>query len=259
MRALPALLACGMLMAAGQAAASCTPLRVAYINQNVPPYYLGDGPAPPDPPGAAIEMIQKIAASAGCTVTFTRLPLARIRVALAAGSIDAAPLNALPDDEHIAVFPLANGVRDTEKAIAATTIVLVRASDKLAIDTDPARYFLSHKLGVSHGASYVIPLRAAGLTIDDGATNLERNLEKLRLGRIDGCTLTVTELEEFDTHLRARIGSDIVRLDKPLRVAHTWLAFSRAYYDANGPQVETMWSWLKANRRSEFREIFKKY
>ena len=259
MRALAVFVACGLSLAAGQGLAACTPLRVAYINQSVPPYYLGEGLVQAAPPGAAVDLIDKIAASAGCSVTYLRLPLARIRLALAAGSIDAAPLNALPEDEQIAVFPLTNGARDPDKAVAAVTIVLVRAADRIAAGTDPGRYFIGRKLGVSHGAAYAIALRAAGLTIDDGATNLERNLEKLRLGRIDGVTVTVTATDEFDGYLRTHIGSDIARLDKPLRVAHTWLAFSKAYYEANGPQVEAMWAWIKANGRSEFREIIKKY
>jgi hypothetical protein len=67
-----------------------------------------------------------------------------------------------------------------------TLVVLVRATDKLPAGTNPMQYFKGKVLGAPQGNSFIQRLRDAGLTIDDGGRDLDRNIEKLKLGRIDG-------------------------------------------------------------------------
>src|SRR4051812_41131781 len=154
---------------------ACT-LKVAYTDQEVPPYYLGNGSAPADPPGASIELIQEMVASAGCQVTFMRLPNPRLRAALEAGISDATPFGIDVSDSDKVVYPLdRNGKIDRERSILLHTIIFVRAADITDKNIDPAQFLKGKKIGALHGVTYAMALRKAGYDVDDGATNTQRN------------------------------------------------------------------------------------
>ena len=54
------------------------------MDQNRPPYWLGEGEQVPEPPGAAVDLIRSAVMESGfnCPPTLVRLPVARLRVAL---------------------------------------------------------------------------------------------------------------------------------------------------------------------------------
>ena len=54
----------------------CIPLRIGYIDQHRPPYWMGEGEQVPEPPGAAVDLMRDAARAAGfgCAPTLVRLP-----------------------------------------------------------------------------------------------------------------------------------------------------------------------------------------
>jgi hypothetical protein len=242
------LLAAALIPAA--AAATCIPVRVGYMDQHRPPYWLGEGAEVPDPAGAAVDLMRDavLGAGFGCPPTWVRLPIARLRVALANGDIDMAPIGELPAyPPEIALPRDKAGNIDLERAMHNALIVLVRAGDKLPAATQPMQHFKGKLLGVAQGQSYAGRLRDAGLTIDDGARDLERNLEKLRLGRIDGVVVAAVSPEHLKATL-ARYKGAVVQLPQPLLNTRVWLAFNDTFYRAHPAQVEALWTWLDVNR-----------
>src|ERR1700752_3690965 len=136
-----------VLMSLPVLAQACGTVRVAYSDQERPPYYYGSGRIVPARPGASPDLMRELLEAAGCKVEFHRFPMARLRVALADGSVDAAPLVAKDKDFERYAFPgNAEGNADTAKALRTMVVFIVRASDKLALDTDPASYFRSLRL-----------------------------------------------------------------------------------------------------------------
>ncbi len=126
------------------AGVDCVHVRVGYMNQHRPPYWMGDGDKVADPPGASVDLIHDavIAAGFGCEPSWVRLPVARLKVALAAGDIDMTTLGesayypaeiALPRDKA--------GNIDRNRAMHNTLVVLVRAKDKLLANANPMHYF----------------------------------------------------------------------------------------------------------------------
>ncbi|MES2016386.1 MAG: hypothetical protein V4484_07805 [Pseudomonadota bacterium] len=260
MRTQKMLAALAISFAAGQAAATCATIRVGYIDQHRPPYYLGAGAVVPPKAGASIELMREIAASAGCEAVFVRLPLLRMRAALESGAIDAMPMDASDEDALRFALPKdKTGRPDRSKAARYHTIVFVRTSDKLPDDTDPAIYFKTHMLGINHGASMVPQLQAQGYKIDEGALDAARNLEKLVRKRVDGYGASVIGVGDLDHLAATGFGDQVVRLPKPLRVTSIWLAFSKDYYDKNAGQSETMWNWIGARGQVRLAELIKKY
>lgn len=238
------------LAAAPAQAGECIPLRVGYMDQNRPPYWLGDGDKVPDPPGAGVDLIRDaaLAAGFGCTPTWVRLPVARIRVALANGDIDLAPLGeqsfypaeiALPRDKA--------GNIDLDRALHNQVLVLVRTRDRLPARIDPMQYFRGKTLGINMGNSYAPRLREAGLKLDEGARDLDRNIEKLRLGRVDGVVVAAVTPAHLKQTLDKYKG-EIEQLPKPLLNIRLWLAFNDSYYRAHTRQAEALWTWLDQHR-----------
>lgn len=260
MRSLKVFAAIAIALTAGQAVAACAGIRIGYIDQHRPPYYLGAGAVVPAKAGASIELIREIAASAGCDAVFVRLPLLRMRAALIAGKIDAMPMDASESDAQLFALPKNKAGRlDRSKALNYHTVVFVRAADQLPADTDPAMYFKTHTLGVNHGASMVPQLQATGYKIDEGALDAPRNLEKLLRKRVDGYAASLVAVGDMDGVVAARFGTQLVRLHKPLRVTNIWLGISKAYYEKNPRQSEVMWNWIGAHSAARFTTLVKKY
>lgn len=249
-----------LLMLPSWAMAACAPMKIGYSNQEVVPYYLGSGPDPATPPGASVELLRELAASAGCGTTFSRLPPARIPASVDSGALNAAPLGTLAGEFPNIVYPRdKQGKPDPERAVQMHTVVYVRASDKLDPATDPLDYFKRHKLGTFHGASFAAILRTQGFEIDDGALDAHRNFEKLKLRRVDGVILSLAHPGDMDSFVAERYGGEIVRLDKPLRTAFVWLGVNRAYYEANRNQVDAMWTWLGNQGRVRLGQLLRQY
>jgi hypothetical protein len=241
-------------------AGGCIPLRFGYIDQHRPPYYMGDGDKVPEPPGATVDLMRDAAAGAGfgCPPILVRLPPARLRLALATGDIDMTTLGeqpsyppeiALPRDKH--------GDIDRNRALGNVLIVLVRARDKVPAGVEPMQYFKGKVLGAAQGNGYTPRLREAGLTVDDGARDVERNIEKLKLRRIDGVVLSAVKPGDVEELLKRHHG-DVVQLQQPLVNMRIWLAFNQGYYQAHREQVEAFWTWLDQNR-SRLGYVMQKY
>jgi len=249
-----------MLLAAGHASGTCTPLRLGYVNQHRPPYFMGSGSAELAAPGASVDFIRDVAGSAGCRVISVRLPPLRLRKAMDNDSIDAMLMDAGQSDVSLYALPLTkNGALDSNRAVPMYTVVFVRADDKLPANTDPRHYFASHRLGMNNGASLAVQLRKMGFTVDDGAHDGARNLEKLARGRIDGYAATLVSPDQLDASIVARFGKQIVRLDTPLRTHHFWLAFTKRYYGRNRDAVDAMWDWVGEHGHQQFMERIQKY
>jgi polar amino acid transport system substrate-binding protein len=157
-------------------------------------------------------------------------------------------------------FPLdKNGEADTARSVQVSTVVFVRARDMLASDTDPAKYFVGRKLGVTHGSAFTNPLRQAGIGVDDGALDTARNLDKVLRGRLDGFAIALASPGDMDAYIARRVGGDIVRLDKPLRTMNGWLAMNKQYYAHYAEQADTMWRWIGLHGRSRFSALISIY
>jgi hypothetical protein len=70
-------------------------------------------------------------------------------------------------------------------------------------------------LGIPQGNAYAARLREAGLTLDDGGRDLDRNIEKLKLGRVDGVVVAAVAPAHLKQTLDKYKG-EIEQLPQPL-------------------------------------------
>lgn len=249
-RLLSRILLAWLLAAVPLAHGACIPLRFGYSDQARPPYYLGDGPNIPQPAGVLIDQMRAAVAAAGfgCPPQLVRLPPARLRYALTTGDIDVAPLSETAEyPPEIAIPRDRNGAADTRRAMGYELVVLVRAQDKIPADASPMAWFKGKTLGVPQGSVTALHLRKQGLTIDDGARDIGRNIEKLKLGRIDGVVVAAAKPGHLEALLKPYRG-EIVRLPQSLLTTRAWLAFNQRYYAQHTEQAEALWTWLDVQR-----------
>lgn len=240
--------------------AACPPVRIGYMDQDRPPYWLGKGAEVPEPAGAAVDYLRLAAAATlACPVQLVRLPAHRLRIALQTGAVDLLPIEERAELPAEVVLPRdRTGAPDRNRAIRTSIIVLVRASDQLAADTVTPRYFQGRVMGVPYGAPYAETLRAAGIKVDEGGRDLESNIGKLKLKRVDGVALTVGSPGDMDPAIAERYGNDVVRLRVPLFSGNIWLATNPAYYAAHREQVEALWTWTSTHQ-NELSNLLSKY
>jgi hypothetical protein len=248
------------LLAAASVHAACPPVRIGYMDQDRPPYWLGKGSEVPDPAGAAVDYLRAAAgATMPCPVQFVRLPANRLRIALQTGAVDYLPIEERAELPPEVVLPRdRNGAPDRSRAIHTSIIVLVRAADQLPADTITPRYFQGRVIGVPYGAPYTDAVREAGIKVDDGGRDLESNVGKLKLKRVDGVALTVDMAADMDQAIAERYGSEVVRLRLPLFSGNIWLATNPGYYAAHHEQVEAVWSWM-ATHQNELSGMMARY
>ncbi|MBA5605212.1 hypothetical protein H3H36_07545 [Duganella sp. FT3S] len=260
MRSLLASILTVAALAAPDARAACAPLRFGYPDQAVEPYYRGSGRQEADPPGASVELMRALAASAGCPLESVRLPAARLLLSLNNGVIDATPFSIGELQGGNIVYPRdKKGKIDRNRGLTLYTVVFVRASDNVGRDVDTASYLRGRRLGVLHGVPYAATFRQAGYEVDDGARDVHSNVEKLRLGRIDGFAISLAGRADLDGEIAASFGGAIVRLEQPLRVGTIWLLLNKDYYEHNREAAEAMWTWLGEHGQSRFTALLKKY
>ncbi|MRW86555.1 hypothetical protein GJ698_21010 [Pseudoduganella sp. FT26W] len=240
--------------------AACPAVRIGYMDQDRPPYWLGAGAEVAEPPGVAVDYLRAAAAaSIPCPVQFVRMPGGRLRLALKNGAIDYLPIEERADMPAGIVLPLdRNGALDRSRAIHTSIIVLVRAGDQLPVDLVTPRYFQGRVMGVPFGAPYVAALRDAGIKVDEGGRDLDSNIGKLRLKRVDGVAMTVGAVGDMDSAIAERYGNEIVRLRVPLFSSNIWLATNPDYYAAHRDQVESLWTWM-VTHQNELGGMLAKY
>jgi hypothetical protein len=242
------------------ATAGCTPIRVGYLNQHRPPYWLGGGTVVPEVPGASVELIRQFTASAGCPAALVRMPVLRIKPSVAAGDLDFAPMDATANGTPGIVFPRDKNRRlDVARSIPMVIVVFVRASDGLSRDVRPFDYFQGRTLGTTLGSSYAERMRRSGFGVDSGALDVAGNFEKLKVRRFDGFAVSLISPGDMDSFVAEKYGGDIVRLPTPLFSDNIWLAASQHYYNRHPRRVEAMWDWLGSAGKKEFSKLLAKY
>ncbi|MGW8391104.1 hypothetical protein [Pseudoduganella sp. HUAS MS19] len=207
-----------------------------------------------------MEWVREFAASGGCALELVRLPVMRLRSALASGAVDFIPVDISADGLPGVVIPRdAQGKPDTRRATSVVVVAFVRASDGYPRNLDPMEMVRGKRVGVMYGSSYGARLAKAGAILDQGAPTVPSNFDKLQLGRIDAFVVPMISASDLDKYVADRYKGQLVRLGKPVLRSHNWLATSPAYYEAHRHEVDTLWNWLGTEGNKRFNLLLRKY
>lgn len=227
-------------------AAPCPTIRVGYTDQARPPFFLGRGPTVPEPAGMAIDLIRRSFKEYGCPILLSRLPPARVLVALKNGDIDFALIGMTEKlVGRVSLPTLPDGALDRSRALHIKSVVFVRQPDIGIASNDARRFFRTHTLGAYREAQLYGGDAMDSLKLDVGAADIWGNLEKLRFGRVDGAMAGLFDESSLDQLVFVRYGDSIVRLPMPLVSVDLTLAASKDFNRSNAKIVLYVWERIR--------------
>ena len=249
-----------LLLAAGNAFADCGTVRFGYPDRHRPPYWMGDGAAVPEPPGASVDFVRELAASNGCTLELVRLPMMRLRSSLASGAVDMVPVDITADGEPGIVMPRdAQGKPDSKRGTPLVLVAFVRAKDGSLHDADPMELVHGKRVGVLYGSAHARRLEKAGAILDQGGPSVPSNFDKLQLGRIDAFVVPMLVASDLDKYVAEHYKGELVRLEKPVFKSFNWIATNPAFYETHRHEVESMWNGMGAEGNKHYNQLLRKY
>lgn len=231
-------------------------LRLGYIDQELRPFLVGEGPEIPARPGVTIELAQRAAAKVGARLQLTRMPLPRLIEEVRAGRQDGVlSLRYSADRADELVFPLRAGQPDPERHVARLAYSLYKRQGE-TISWDGTR--LTGLQGpVAVGGSPLIAKRVTSLGAEivrsDTGTQMFGMLAMYRVDAV--VTLDVMA----DRLLSAQGHTQIEKLSPPLVVEEFYVPVSKGFYAAHREVTERFWQALGDLRDETYRELAPSY
>lgn len=253
LRLLAALLLAGGLISARAE----PPLRLAYVDVDSAPFLLGRGAEPADPPGVAVEMVQRAVAEAGLALQLQRLPQLRMLHMLETGQIDGAFIFSYNAERaQRFVYPMLGDKPDAALRVTHIRYRLYRKAGSAA-SWDGSRFErLDGPVAANKGWVIAATLREMGVPVDDGAVDHPGNFAKLRLGRV----AAFAALEpSADSYLQGAGIADVEKVGPPVIARDYFLLFSRAFAGRNPELAQRVWQKLAQVRERDEAALYRKY
>jgi polar amino acid transport system substrate-binding protein len=227
-------------------------LRLAYIDQELTPFLIGEGPEIPARPGVTIELVRRAAAKAGTRLQLTRMPLPRLIEEVRAGRQDGV-LSLRYSTERAAdlVFPLRAGQPDPERHVARLAYSLYKRRDGSVIWDGTRLTGLQGPVAV--GGSPLIARRVTSLGAQIVRSDTGSQMfGMLAMYRVDAAvTLDVMA----DRLLPAQGYTQIEKLSPPLVVEEFYVPVSKGFYAAHRELTERFWHVLGDLRDVTYAEL----
>lgn len=221
----------------------CTqPLRVAFVDIDLGPYLPGQGSTFADPPGHFVNWVRREAAQWGCAVSLSRLPPARLLVALAQGDADIGiGLAPTPEREKAWVFP-----RDAQQRIdprlalfEAQILLLARQDAVAALGWNGREFSRPVTIGGAKGSAPLTLVQERGWP-SVPVMSTPQGLRMLRAGRFD---VLVAPSVLVETQQLAAAPA-LVPLHPPLAMKTYYAPVSPALWKDNPSLVRALWRGL---------------
>lgn len=236
--------------------AAAVDLRLAYIDQDLRPFLIGDGPEIPARPGMTIELTHRAAAQVGISLQLSRLPLRRLVEEVRAGRQDGV-LSLRYSAERAAslVFPLLAGQPDPERHVARLAYSLYKREGE-TVGWD-GTHLTGLTAPVAAGGSQLIVnrLKSLGAQIVRSDTGTQM-FGMLAMHRVDAA---VTLDAMADRLLREQGYTRIEKMVPPLVVEEFYVPVSKGFYARNRDLVERFWQALGDLRDATYAELTSGY
>lgn len=231
-----------------------TSLRLVMSDQAGPPYLQGVGRDLINPPGLAMELVQRAARSCALRLEIDRQASLRLLQNLRTGMADAALLLSYNAERGAyAHYPMHDGVPDGRYRLTTLSYsFFVRSDSNIRWDGRVLSGFTG-KVGTDLGWSVVRDLAQLGIAVEN-AVGVPANLGKLRLGRIKVYAAQNIIVESYLQDQR-----DIVALKPPIATKDYFLPFSQAFAASNPQAVQCMWQQIAEQRDALYRQRAREY
>ncbi len=220
-------------------------LNLAYSNVETFPTQMGEGSGVADPPGLAIDIIQRACDEMGIELTLSRYPNKRVQSYLNQSKIDGAfVFSYKPERKNWGVYPWHEGELDKSRRVFEYSYHLYYREDNPKtydrfVAKDP-----SQRIGVNRGYSIGGDLVSLGHNVEE-TKSTSTNIKKLLSGRIDAVALhSVTA----DSYLNTYKIKGIKKVTPAIKSKNYYLVISDEFYLRDPVLVERLWSKIGAIR-----------
>ena len=222
-------------------------LLFCYEDKELPPYFLGKGPAtPPQEPGATIEVLQQVVSEIPqLSLTFIRQPWKRCLNDLKHNKVDAIIASHQLKREILGVYPKMNNQIDSTRAISEHGTCFIRRSEtEITWDGSSLSGISEPTIALPAGYSSLEQLEQLPLKVvqTDSANTAQRLLKEKRVD----LALTLCQISETSPHLPQSEYPNLIHMFPPLVVKHGYLVFSYQFYESQPQLAQTLWQKIGA-------------
>ena len=241
-------------------------MRIAYEDNEQPPYIYGNSAAIPEKPGLSVEMIHMLPEKIpGLEIKLVRMPWLRCIVELENNEVDGI-FNASYKKERLRIgrYPTVDGTPDgpvdVDSRIAGMTYSFyVLRKNVGSFQWDGVHFDTIRNtgtIGTPLGYSIAGDLREQGVAVDESG-GPETNLAKLAGGRFVAAALLEATVEGL---IRSNaLYSEIVKVNPPLETKPYYLMLSRAFVEEHPELSRRIWGALREIRDTKTAEILTRY
>ncbi len=233
-------------------------IRFCYQDTELYPAYLGNGSeVPAEKPGVDIELVQKITARAGSSVSLLRYSWKRCLALLSAGRIDSIISSFRPERAQLAVFPMKGDQADDSKKITTSGYYLYHLNTGNTFWDGKNLMDPSISIGAPMGYSIVADLRRMNANVMEAGTT-SGLLNLLSYGRFDAIAAPGNMTDAIIRQNITRF-SDIVRDPEPLTENAYFIVFSKTFAEQHPSLVKSVWQNTEIVRQALREELLLKY
>lgn len=231
-------------------------IHIAYADEELPPFAMGNGPEQPHPPGIYVDLINRVAHELGITVKFQRHPTKRGQIMLKNGNVDALfSLSYNQERLELGQYPMKGGKPDGSRRIGAVAYYLYK------LDNSPVEYDgktiknATMAIGANLGYSIAGDIRQMGLAVEE-VKSTDSNLKKLQLARI---AAFAGQDIDTDALIETNAYTKIVKLPIPMASKDYFLVFSHQFMAQHADMAEKFWTRLGEIRDGMTKTLAVKY
>ena len=231
-------------------------LRLVYSDVEAFPFQMGNGENIADPPGIAVELIERATEELGLKIEFARRPNIRVLLELQRGMADGAFCYSFKEERvKSGKYPMHEGQLDSRRRITVISYYLYKKKES-SLEWDGTQFInLQGKLGGNAGYSIVADLRKKGIEVEEAKTT-KQNMGKLQKGWIAGYAMQDITA---DYYVESGQYGEIVKVPTPLATKDYFLMLSHQFVEQHPDIAEQLWTKIGEIRDSVTKEVVSKY
>ena len=240
------------------AASNEQPFVFCYLDQEVYPYYAGDGTAVPErPPGLVIDLLRLAFEQVQVPIEIVRKPWNRCMRDLASGHINGVVASYLEERAYIARYPMKDKALDPRRRILTAVYAIYQRENQPWVWNGKEFVDRNTLLGVPLGYSVGSRLRAQGLKTFEAGT-IRDQLEMLQRERITVVIALETAVDSILSHEREKFAG-IVKTPLPLQAIDLYLLLSKDFIKEKPDLADRLWQAMADARITHYSQFAKRY
>ncbi|WP_287226128.1 MULTISPECIES: transporter substrate-binding domain-containing protein [Vibrio] len=233
-----------------------TTLKLAYSDVESYPFQMGNGTDVADPPGIALDVINRVAEQLELDVKYVRLPGKRVLQDISNGDVDGGFIFSYNTQRaQYAHYPMNGDKPDGSKRIATIGYYFYTLQDHMFNWDGKSLADPDQKVGAHLGFSIVRELKKKQLKVFEVKTTAQL-FNMLQLKRLSAIAVQDTMAKQF---LSKQKNSDVKQVQPAIATKDYYLVLSHKFVETNPELAQKIWQAIEELREDVFSQHQDKY